>query len=437
MVYTAAQTTNILNLPPPPLPQHPLPETMSKAQSVVTVPCKYKTGKVLGQGTYAVVKEAVHIETGKYYAVKVINKKLMEGREHMIRNEINVLRRISQDHKNILSLVDYFETMNNLYLVTELALGGELFDRICKKGSYFEKDAADLVRTITDAVAYLHDNGIVHRANVRNWSNGTLLTHRVVFGESIQILRQRALNIKRMAGEVILLWNSWPVITVLNASHSLSPLTDLKPENLLFRTPEEDADLLIADFGLSRIIDSDKFHVLTTTCGTPGYMAPEIFKKIGHGKPVDMWAIGVITFFLLCGYTPFESESSIDEMHAIMNADFQFDEQYWTGVSGDAKKFIRRLLTIDPAQRMTARQALEHAWLSPKVDAPQRDLLPNVRKNFNARRTFKKAVDMVRLSVHLGHRHSASFPRRESEEALDGVVPVNEQIENVLKTDDQ
>ncbi|RUP49968.1 kinase-like domain-containing protein [Jimgerdemannia flammicorona] len=215
------------------------------------------------------------IETGKYYAVKVINKKLMEGREHMIRNEINVLRRISQEHKNILSLVDYFETMNNLYLVTDLALGGELFDRICKKGSYFERDAADLVRTITDAVGHLHDHGIVHR--------------------------------------------------------------DLKPENLLFRTPDEDADLLVADFGLSRIIDSDKFHVLTTTCGTPGYMAPEIFKKIGHGKPVDMWAIGVITFFLLCGYTPFESESSIDEMHAIMNADYQFDEQYWSGVSDEGR----------------------------------------------------------------------------------------------------
>lgn len=144
-------------------------------------------------------------------------------------------------HRNILTLVDYFETMNNrrslytlskngpinvsqVYLVTDLALGGELFDRICRKGSYFESDAADLVRAVLSAVAYLHDHGIVHR--------------------------------------------------------------DLKPENLLFRTPEDNADLLIADFGLSRIMDEEQFHVLTTTCGTPGYMAPEIFKKSGHGKPV-------------------------------------------------------------------------------------------------------------------------------------------------------
>ena len=108
--------------------------------------------------------------------------------------------------------------------MTDLALGGELFDRICRKGSYYESDAADLIRATLSAVAYLHDHGIVHR--------------------------------------------------------------DLKPENLLFRTPEDNADLLIADFGLSRIMDEEAFHVLTTTCGTPGYMAPEIFKKTGHGKPV-------------------------------------------------------------------------------------------------------------------------------------------------------
>lgn len=118
-----------------------------------------------------------------------------------------------------------------VYLVTDLALGGELFDRICRKGSYYESDAADLIRATLSAVAYLHDHGIVHR--------------------------------------------------------------DLKPENLLFRTPEDNADLLIADFGLSRIMDEERFHVLTTTCGTPGYMAPEIFKKTGHGKPV------YVTFFLV------------------------------------------------------------------------------------------------------------------------------------------
>lgn len=290
------------------------------------------------------VKECVHIDTGQYYAAKVINKRLMAGREHMVRNEIAVLKKVSMGHRNILTLVDYFETMNNLYLVTELALGGELFDRICRKGSYYESDAADLIRAVLSAVAYLHDHGIVHR--------------------------------------------------------------DLKPENLLFRTPEDNADLLIADFGLSRIMDEEQFHVLTTTCGTPGYMAPEIFKKSGHGKPVDIWAIGVITYFLLCGYTPFDRDSNLEEMQAILAADYSFTPvEYWRGVSQAARDFINRCLTIDPNKRMTAHAALQHPWVNPPYDPGDptagkpglgEDLLPTVKKNFNARRTLHKAIDTVR-----------------------------------------
>ncbi|OZJ02755.1 hypothetical protein BZG36_03343 [Bifiguratus adelaidae] len=349
------------------------------AAKIVTVPCKYKTGKVLGQGTYATVKEAVHIETGKFYAVKVINKKLMQGRESMIKNEINVLRRISQGHPNILSLVDFFETMNNLYLVTELALGGELFDRICKKQFYYEKDAAELVKIVVSAVAYLHDHGIVHR--------------------------------------------------------------DLKPENLLFRTPDEDADLLIADFGLSRVMDTDKFQMLMTTCGTPGYMAPEIFRKAGHGKQVDMWAIGVITFFLLSGYTPFDSESNQEEVRNILEAKYSYDPQYWSDISKHARNFIDKLLTVDPTARMTAHQALEHPWLAsvplkktaaavtPPQDQKQQDLLPHVRQNFNARRTFKRAVDAVRFGVRMG----STLKNMDVE---GDIRPVSEGPDQVLKQDD-
>lgn len=298
----------------------------------------------------------------------------MEGREHMIRNEINILKRISQGNKNILSLVDYFETVNNLYLVTDLASGGELFDRICEKGSYFEKDAAKIVQTICSAVAYLHDNGIVHR--------------------------------------------------------------DLKPENLLFRERDEDSDLLIADFGLSRIIDTDKFHTLKTTCGTPGYMAPEIFKKTGHGKPVDLWAIGVITYFLLSGYTPFEGSNNVEEMQAIMNADYNYDDPCWENISQAAKNFIDRCLTINADERITAHQALEHEWLLTISDESKSteeggDLLPNLRTNFNARRTFKKAINMVTLSNHFGHSLKNSSSSTNSE---NNIQPVNEGIDQVLET---
>lgn len=332
---------------------------------VTVVPCKYKTGRVLGQGTYAIVKEAQQIETGQLYAVKIINKKLMQGRENMVRNEIMVLKKISQGHRNILTLHDYFETMNNLYLVTDLALGGELFDRICARGNYYENDAAHLIKTITEAVAYLHLNGIVHR--------------------------------------------------------------DLKPENLLFITSDENSDLLIADFGLSRIIDSENFYFLTTTCGTPGYMAPEIFKKSGHGKPVDLWAIGVITYFLLCGYTPFDREDSQEEMQAILRADYKFEPpEYWEGISPQAKDFIKKLLVVDPSQRLTAEQALHHVWLQEPLPSPvgvNFDLLPNVRTNFDARKTFKKAVDTVRV-INTFRNNSLNLAnlKKEADESVDNVL---------------
>ncbi|KAF9303280.1 hypothetical protein BGZ74_004046 [Mortierella antarctica] len=359
--------------------------------AAVTVPCKYKTGRTLGQGTYAVVKEAVHIETGKRYAVKVINKKLMEGKEHMIRNEIAVLRRISVGHANILTLADYFETLNNLYLVTELAEGGELFDRICRKGNYYEHDAAHLVHTICSAVAYLHEEGIVHR--------------------------------------------------------------DLKPENLLFKTAAEDSELLIADFGLSRIIDQDKFHLLTTTCGTPGYMAPEIFQKSGHGKPVDMWALGVITYFLLCGYTPFDRQNSMDEMHAILNAEYQFAPmEYWQGVGETAKSFVNGLLTVDPSRRMTAAEALQHPWLAQSALRRQQesqlqqqqqeknlgggaedmegvvphDLLPSMMSRIKARTKFRNAVGAVK---------AINSMRKNRHEDLREVLP--EDVTNVLHRGDE
>jgi calcium/calmodulin-dependent protein kinase I len=285
-----------------------------------------------------------------------------------VRNEIAVLKRVSMGHRNILTLVDYFETLNNLYLVTDLALGGELFDRICRKGSYYESDAASLILATLSAVAYLHDHGIVHR--------------------------------------------------------------DLKPENLLFRTPEDNADLLIADFGLSRIMDEEQFHVLTTTCGTPGYMAPEIFKKTGHGKPVDVWAIGVITYFLLCGYTPFDRDSNLEEMQAILVADYSFTPvEYWRGVSESARDFIRRCLTIDSTKRITAHEALSHPFVAGELkkdgDGKESDLLPVVKKNFNARRTLHAAIDTVRAINKLREGQHGMMDGAKSKDPARGALPLD------------
>ncbi|KAI8823385.1 putative calmodulin-dependent protein kinase type 1 [Fimicolochytrium jonesii] len=309
-------------------------------------PCEYKTGKALGQGSYATVKEAVKISTGEKFAVKVISKKLMRGREHMILNEIEVLKKVSKGHPNIVTLWDYFETPNNLYLVMDLCMGGELFDCICERGSFTEADAAEIVQVVVSAVAYLHDHNIIHR--------------------------------------------------------------DIKPENLLFKTRNILSDLVIADFGLSKIVADDKFEGLITVCGTPGYMAPEVIQKKGHGKAVDLWSIGVLAYFLLSGYTPFDygASSQADELDNILHGRFTYAPPYWSHVSDIAKDFISKLLIVDPHQRMTIHQALAHPWLrmynasndmhTPTPTTP--DLMPLVRDRFNqskALRRFRVAADTV------------------------------------------
>ncbi|KAI9293308.1 putative calmodulin-dependent protein kinase type 1 [Neoconidiobolus thromboides FSU 785] len=306
-------------------------------------PCKYRTGKTLGQGTYAVVKEVFHVETGERYAAKVLNKSLMRGREHLIRNEILVLSKVSKGHPNIVSLMDYFETTNNLYLVMELATGGELFDRIWDKGTFYEMEAAQVIKTVLNSVKYLHDQGIVHR--------------------------------------------------------------DLKPENLIYKSKDIDSPLLVADFGLAKVIDPDQFYSLTTTCGTPGYMAPEIYLKTGYGKPVDMWAIGVICYFLLSGEPPFHHQDPIARVQAITSGDYNFNSPQWMNVSELAKHFIQQLLIINPHTRMTCDQALTHQWLTNDTyieqpismfDFQQLEKGLQLDRSTQLRNAFKKTINVVK-----------------------------------------
>jgi serine/threonine protein kinase len=138
----------------------------------------------------------------------------------------------------------------------------------------------------------------------------------------------------------------------------------------------------------------------------------------------DIWAIGVITYFLLCGYTPFDRESNLEEMQAILVADYSFTPlEHWRSVSPSARQFINRCLTIDPQARITAHEALQHAWINNDPSLKQgEDLLPTVKKNFNARRTLHKAIDTVRAINKL--REGGSL-------MMDGVTSVNPRPERV------
>ncbi|KAF2025213.1 Ca/Cm-dependent protein kinase A [Setomelanomma holmii] len=292
---------------------------------------RYRFGKTLGAGTYGIVREADCPE-GKV-AVKIILKKNVRGNEQMVYDELEMLQRMK--HPHIVKFHDWFESRDKYYIVTQLATGGELFDRICEKGKFTEKDAAETIRQVLDAVDYLHQNNVVHR--------------------------------------------------------------DLKPENLLYLTKDPHSSLVLADFGIAKMLDS-KTEVLTTMAGSFGYAAPEVMLKKGHGKPVDMWSMGVITYTLLCGYSPFRSENLADLIEECKNGRVIFHERYWKEVSKEAKEFITLLLQPDPNKRPSsgAQDALKHVWLSGKT-ASDHNLLPEIRA-YVAKARLKRGIELVKLA---------------------------------------
>ncbi|XP_061393414.1 calcium/calmodulin-dependent protein kinase type 1 [Musca vetustissima] len=292
-------------------------EFIKELNKTIPIEDKYNLHGLLGTGAFSEVRLAESKENpGQHFAVKIIDKKALKGKEESLENEIRVLRRFSANHHNndtaadtrsgerlthpnIVQLYETYEDKSKIYLVMELVTGGELFDRIVEKGSYTEKDASDLIRQILEAVDYMHEQGVVHR--------------------------------------------------------------DLKPENLLFYSPDDDSKIMISDFGLSKMEDSG---IMATACGTPGYVAPEVLAQRPYGKAVDIWSIGVISYILLCGYPPFYDENDANLFAQILKGEFEFDSPYWDDISDSAKDFIRHLMCVSVEKRYTCKQALAHPWIS-------------------------------------------------------------------------
>jgi len=170
---------------------------------------------------------------------------------------------------------------------------------------------------------------------------------------------------------------------------------DLKPENLLLTSKHDDANIKLADFGFATYCDG--FNI-TTQCGTPGYIAPEILEHKPYGKPVDMWSFGVILYILLGGYPPFHDENQSRLFRKITRADYQFHPDYWGSVSDDAKDLIRNLLTLDMNKRFTVDQALRHPWLGRSAqELAARSLDTNLAelRRYQATRKLRAAVRAV------------------------------------------
>ena len=173
---------------------------------------------------------------------------------------------------------------------------------------------------------------------------------------------------------------------------------DLKPENLLYAKSDEDCGLKIADFGLASML-SEK-ELLSTACGTPGYVAPEILFKKGYGIEVDMWSIGVIFYILLSGCPPFDSEDNTILFQKIMKADYEFISPEFDDASDEAKDLVSKLMCLDPKSRLTAKQALEHPFMTSGdiLEAKSMDMAKKNLKSLNAKRRFRKAIVAVQIT---------------------------------------
>ncbi|XP_074466318.1 serine/threonine-protein kinase DCLK1-like isoform X3 [Sebastes fasciatus] len=282
---------------------------------------RYKVGRMLGDGNFAVVRECVEHTTGREYALKIINKGKCRGKEHMIQNEVAILRRVK--HPNIVLLIEEVDTYSELYLVMELVKGGDLFDAITSANRYTERDASGMLYNLANAIKYLHSLNIVHR--------------------------------------------------------------DIKPENLLvYEHGDGSKSLKLGDFGLATVVDGP----LHTVCGTPTYVAPEIIAETGYGLKVDIWAAGVITYILLCGFPPFRGSSDDQEVlfDQILMGQLEFPLPYWDNVSETAKELIRSMLEVEVDQRYTALQVLEHPWVTDEglcENDHQLSVAGKIKKHFN------------------------------------------------------
>mmetsp|Transcript_14823 Transcript_14823/g.17321 ORF Transcript_14823/g.17321 Transcript_14823/m.17321 type:complete len:378 (+) Transcript_14823:1815-2948(+) len=281
---------------------------------------EYELGGVIGHGTYSQVFLAKNRFSGVSFACKVINKYAV-SKQQQLKDEIAILTSIQ--HQGIIGLHDFFETENELLLILDLATGGELYDRLLQDKKFSEEDTKKIITSLLDSCSYLHERGVVHR--------------------------------------------------------------DIKLENILLVSSSSRNDIRLTDFGIAKVLDSyeekprlrkstsysEKMNQASrkrqrkrayTTCGTDYYISPEILTGEGYCETVDMWSVGVVMYILLTGRPPFTNEGGCIR-NKIMAGQVCTAGPEWSQLSTGAKDLISKFLTVDPEARITATQAMKHAWL--------------------------------------------------------------------------
>ncbi|XP_060751469.1 calcium/calmodulin-dependent protein kinase type II subunit beta isoform X5 [Tachysurus vachellii] len=292
---------------------------------------EYQLYEELGKGAFSVVRRCVKLCTGQEYAAKIINTKKLSARDHQKLEREARICRLLK-HPNIVRLHDSISEEGFHYLLFDLVTGGELFEDIVAREYYSEADASHCIHQILDSVNHIHQNDIVHR--------------------------------------------------------------DLKPENLLLASKCKNAAVKLADFGLAIEVQGEQ-QAWFGFAGTPGYLSPEVLRKEAYGKPVDIWACGVILYILLVGYPPFWDEDQHKLYQQIKAGAYDFPSPEWDTVTPEAKNLINQMLTINPAKRITAQEALKHPWVcqrSTVASMMHRQETVECLKKFNARRKLKGAI---------------------------------------------
>ncbi|XP_071562989.1 calcium/calmodulin-dependent protein kinase II isoform X19 [Temnothorax nylanderi] len=298
----------------------------------------YDLKEELGKGAFSVVRRCVQKSSGHEFAAKIINTKKLSNRDFQKLEREARICRKLQ-HPNIVRLHDSIQEENFHYLVFDLVTGGELFEDIVAREFYSEADASHCIQQILESVHHCHHNGVVHR--------------------------------------------------------------DLKPENLLLASKAKGAAVKLADFGLAIEVQGDA-QAWYGFAGTPGYLSPEVLKKEPYGKPVDIWACGVILYILLVGYPPFWDEDQHRLYGQIKAGSYDYPSPEWDTVTPEAKNLINQMLTVNPGKRITASEALKHPWICQRervASVVHRQETVDCLKKFNARRKLKGAILTTMLAT--------------------------------------